>query len=283
MDEARLSDDEVGLVADRMWSELRERLPEAGLSRIRGLLDVLARRVEPRLQEKQGTQGRWYMPDLPSSAWLSRASFERLASTLEALHPDLRRELLAAESEGAFRPYGYTFDEPDVRQDWVPAGWDELRLWQDFKPTEAVLRMPVAARALRAVVETSSLVNHVAFLAMKPGTHLPPHHDRTNWYVSVHMGIVVPPGCGLRVGDDERGWEEGKCIAFDNSFLHEAWNKGDARRLVLAVYLAHPLTTAVEREALRRLQLRYQSLAALGHEATIAWARSGHRPDTAQS
>ena len=92
--------------------------------------------------------------------------------------------------------------------------------------------------------------------------------------MSLHLGIVVPRGCGLRVCGEERSWEEGKCFAFDNSFAHEAWNRGDSRRIIFAVYLAHPSTTAVEREALRRLHLRYQSLAALGLDATVAWARA---------
>jgi aspartyl/asparaginyl beta-hydroxylase (cupin superfamily) len=269
------------LVADRLWGELAARLPASGLTRIRGLLDVLARRVEPRLHPRQGAQGRWYMPDLPSRAWLDRAAFEPLASRLEQLYPELRRELLVAESQGAFRPYGHTADAPEVRHGWVPAGWDELRLWQDLQPTTSLLRMPVAARALQAIVETTPLVNHVAFLSMKPGTQLPVHCDRTNWYVSIHMGIDVFPGCALRVADEERRWEDGKCCFFDNSFAHEAWNRGEVRRVIFAVYLAHPHTTDVERQALRHLHIRYQSLAALGNEATVAWARSERRLEIA--
>lgn len=281
MDEERLSRDEVALVADRLWGELVERLPASGLTRIRGLLDVLARRLEPQLHPKQGMRERWYMPDLPSSAWLDRAAFEPLASSLEQLYPELRRELVEAESQGAFRPYGYAADAPEVRPDWSPAGWDEIRLWEDLQPTTSVLRMPVAARALRAIVETTSLVNHVAFLSMKPGTELPVHCDRTNWYVSIHMGIEVPPGCALRVADEERRWEDGECCFFDNSFAHEAWNRGDSRRVIFAVYLAHPLTTEFERQALRHLHIRYQSFVRLGEEATLAWARSERRLESA--
>jgi hypothetical protein len=270
MDEEKLSKDEIVLVAERMWRELASRLPAAELGRIRGLLDILSLRAEPRLHPKQGTLGRWFMPDLPSSGWMERAAFEPLASRLEPLFADLRREAEACR----FHPYGYTSDEPDVRPDGVAPGWEELRLWEDFKPTVEVLRLPVAARALRMILDTSSLVNYVAYLAMEPGTELPVHHDRANWYVSVHLGLVVPPGCALRVAGEERRWEEGKCLFFDNSFAHDAWNKGDARRIVFAVHLAHPRTTAVEREALRLLQLRHQSLSRLGEAATIAWART---------
>ena len=181
MNEEKLSVDEVERVADRMWDELTSVLPTAGLTRIRGLLDILARRTEPRLHAEQGIQGRWYMPDLPSTPWMDPGVFEPLVSTLEGLCPELRREVLAGDAaDGGFRPYGCKTDEPDVRHDWVPPGWDELRLWEDFRPTVSALRMPVAVRALRAIAEATSLVNHVAFLSMKPGTYLPPHHDRTN-------------------------------------------------------------------------------------------------------
>src|SRR5260221_17061 len=92
---------------------------------------------------------------------------------------------------------------------------------------------------------------------------------------------VVVSGCGIRVAGEERCWVEGECIFFDNSFEHEAWNKSETRRLIFAVYLAHPETTPVEREALRRLQVRYKALASLGPEAMIAWAGAGARPGTA--
>lgn len=281
--EDKLSRADLELLADRIWGEIvtRSRAPEKELTRVRGVLDILARREEPRLLPKQGAQGRWFMPDLPATPWMDRAAFEPLATKIEQLYPDLRAEILAAE-EKTFRPYGHPTqasfddDQDDVRPDWSPSGWDEVRLWEDFRPTLNVLQMPASARALRAIVETNGpLVNHVAFLAMKPGTQIPVHHDRTNWYVSIHLGVVVPPaGCVLRVADEERSWEEGKCLFFDNSFAHEAWNKADARRIIFAVYLAHPQLTPAERSALRVLQTRYHSLASLSYEATIAWAHS---------
>ena len=279
-EEERMSRDERELVADRIWGEITERLPAAELTRVRGLLDVWTGRAEPKPHHGQDMQGKWFMPDLPSTAWMDRAAFEPLATTLESLCPELRREILEEERAGGFRPYGYTAEAPDLRQEWVPAGWDELRLWEDFLPTLNVLRLPVASRALHAITASTTLVNHVAFLAMKPGTHLPVHHDRTNWYVSIHLGIIVPPGCVLRVAGEDRSWEEDKCLFFDNSFAHEAWNKGESRRIILSVYLSHPLTTATEREALKLLQSRYRSLAMLNYDATIAWARSGRLPSS---
>ena len=35
-------------------------------------------------------------------------------------------------------------------------------------------------------------------------------------------------------------WEEGKVIAFDDSFEHEVWHNGTELRLILIVDLPHP-------------------------------------------
>ncbi len=40
---------------------------------------------------------------------------------------------------------------------------------------------------------------------------------------------------GLRSGDKQLTWEEGKCINFDDSKVHEAWNLTGSSRLVLIV------------------------------------------------
>ncbi|HEY2510862.1 MAG TPA: aspartyl/asparaginyl beta-hydroxylase domain-containing protein [Polyangiaceae bacterium] len=267
---AQAGDDLSGRVADRMWHELRARFPEAELGRMRGLLDVLGERRTPVLEPMQGVKHGLFMPDLPSSPWMERGVFAELAGDLERLFPELRAEVLRESAREAFRPYGNLAGEaPVVRE---AEGWDELRLWEDLHPTEVALRFPVAVRALSAIVARCSLVNSVMLLSMKPGTRLAPHHDRANWYVSVHMGLVVPPKCAIRVGGEARTWEEGRCMVFDNSYEHEAWNDGDATRIILAVHLAHPDLTATEREAIRLLHHRYQSLMAVGPEAMAAWA-----------
>lgn len=39
--------------------------------------------------------------------------------------------------------------------------------------------------------------------------------------LTVHLGLIVPTGCSIYVGDDTpHTWEEGKCIVFDDSFEH---------------------------------------------------------------
>src|SRR3546814_7962020 len=65
------------------------------------------------------------------------------------------------------------------------------------------------------------------FSALKPGTHIPPHNGATNTRLTVHMPLVIPPDCALRVGDETRTWEPGKLLMFDDTIRHEAWNYSD--------------------------------------------------------
>lgn len=267
-------------LAERMWKEVLEHLPEAGLQRIRRTLDVLGGRAEPELRPLQGCVDRIFMPDLPSSPWPEDHWYPRIAELLEQSFEALRTEALGELSEGRFRPYGVYDGDPAIVQPGSPVGWDELRLWDEFKPTTAVLRLPAAARVTRAVVEACPLVNLISFLAMQPGTRLPPHSDRANWLVSTHMGLVVPEGCGIRVGGDTRTWPVGRCISFDNSYEHSAWNESRAVRIILAVHLVHPDLSAVECRAVKILQTQQLLLQSVGPEAAKAWACAAEDHDT---
>ena len=58
----------------------------------------------------------------------------------------------------------------------------------------------------------------------------------------------------MRVGDEEVRLQEGKCIVFDDSFNHEAWNDDDKSRIVLIFDVWHPDLKVEERKFLGFLQ-----------------------------
>jgi hypothetical protein len=86
--------------------------------------------------------------------------------------------------------------------------------------------------------------------ALEPGTHLIPHCSVDNLRLRCHLGIKIPSGVSLRVGEQELFWQEGKVILFEDSFEHEVWHRGNERRLVLIVDFWHPDLTPLERHAL---------------------------------
>jgi aspartate beta-hydroxylase len=83
-----------------------------------------------------------------------------------------------------------------------------------------------------------------------PGTHLLPHRGVTNARAVSHLPLIVPPGCTLRVGGEQRQWREGQTLVFDDTYEHEAWNRSAAVRVVLIADVWNPHLTEVERAAI---------------------------------
>ena len=77
---------------------------------------------------------------------------------------------------------------------------------------------------------------------------IPAHNGLCNISLVGHLALSVPPQCGFRVGTESRGWEEGKCLVFDDTFEHEAWNGSDTDRYVLVFVLWQNGITPIERE-----------------------------------
>ncbi|HUA20259.1 MAG TPA: aspartyl/asparaginyl beta-hydroxylase domain-containing protein [Bryobacteraceae bacterium] len=71
------------------------------------------------------------------------------------------------------------------------------------------------------------------FSYMAPGTHIRPHRGYSSTVLRCHLGLVVPPNCGIRVGSETREWAEGKCMIFDDTQEHEAWNRSGKPRAIL--------------------------------------------------
>jgi len=56
----------------------------------------------------------------------------------------------------------------------------------------------------------------------------------------LHLGLVVPTACGLRVGSETRSWRDGECLIFDDTIEHEAWNRSEKSRLILLLDFLRP-------------------------------------------
>jgi len=98
------------------------------------------------------------------------------------------------------------------------------------------------------------------FSALRAGAHIPPHCGVSNVFLTAHLGLIVPQGCRIRVGNEERRWSEGHGFVFDDSFEHEVWNEGDSMRIVFIARFYHPALTELEIEALGTLHERVRAL-----------------------
>ena len=93
--------------------------------------------------------------------------------------------------------------------------------------------------------------------ALAPHSHIPAHTGVTNTRLIVHLGLIVPPSCRFRVGNETREWREGEAFVFDDSIEHEAWNDGDDLRVVLIFDIWNPNLSAAEREMVSAMMVAY--------------------------
>ena len=245
-------------IVDELWTDLTRDLPASKLERIRGGLDVWAGMRAAELAPGQRQMFDLYMPGLPSSPWGDPGEFA-FAPLLEEHFDELRAELDDAISKGLpMQPFGRSPDGTPLMRARVDAGWRELKLhWRNRPVAANCALLPRAAAVMDAVFAESKVLSLFSYLALEPKARSGEHSDPINAFVSCHLGLHVPPGCGLRVAGETRSWFEGRCIAFDNSYPHEAWNDhATETRIVLAVHGPHPDLNLAEREALAWLAAR---------------------------
>jgi aspartate beta-hydroxylase len=187
-----------------------------------------------------------------------------------AIVADLERHAPAIAAE--LRAFDTDFFQDEAEDIGRSGRWGVLFLLEMGRRNEENLaRCPTTAKILDEHPEVAGRGGAVYFSCLDPRTRLAPHQGPTNLRLRCHLGIEVPDGCGIRVGGVTGSWQEGRCIVFDDSFWHEAWNNGDRRRVVLVLDVWHPDLSDDEVALLSGLQ-RYG--AANGSSAERAWARN---------
>lgn len=248
----------------RFEQHLLDSLSEAGFSegnrppRFQKSLDLLTGRKQAQLQLQRPTA--YYYPDLPQRRYYERHELP-WADALEAATGAIQDELSAwlARGEDGFSPY--MLSDPDrPRSEYHglvdnPA-WSTLYIWEkgravpDLAPhfpqtLAAIERIPLPHITVRAP--------SILFSRLQPGASIPPHHGMLNVRLICHLPLIVPPGCGFRVGGETRQWEEGKLLVFDDTIEHEAWNSGASDRILLIFDMWRPELDEDERRAVTAL------------------------------
>ncbi len=116
-------------------------------------------------------------------------------------------------------------------------GWDVFGLYAFGQKLEEPCRLcPETTRLVEAIPGMTT----AGFSSLAPGTHIAPHLGYSSSVLRCHLGLIVPDGCALRVGDETRTWQEGKCMVFDDTVEHEAWHRGDRPRIILLLDFKKP-------------------------------------------
>jgi aspartate beta-hydroxylase len=126
--------------------------------------------------------------------------------------------------------------------------WDVFLFYErGRKNEENCARCPTIARIIESTNTVRTMAGLLYVSKLGPGTDIKAHFGPVNMRLRCHLGIHVPDGdLGIKVGGVTRKWEEGKCLVFDDSLEHEAWNHTKADRIVLILDFWHPDLTPTE-------------------------------------
>lgn len=201
----------------------------------------------------------FYFPGLAQRSFFERDMFDWVPD-VEAATDAIRAELQALIDHASDRFGPYVTASPDRPPPNNPLldkpDWGAAWLWKDGAVAEGMDKLCPAALAALALAPQPVIPGRAPlalFSRLTPGTHIQPHHGMLNTRLICHLPLIVPDGCGLRVGAETRGWREGELLIFDDSFEHEAWNRGTSDRSILLFEIWRPDIDADERQQLTRI------------------------------
>ena len=200
-----------------------------------------------------------YFPDLPSEPYLD-ADLQPWAPRLRAAFKEIRGEALSLIVEEHALEAFVKVKEGDRIDNYLgglqPA-WDAFFFYRHGERyDEHHARCPRTSDVLESLdlCRIPGQTPEICFSVLKPGTHILPHYGVTNTRLVMHLPLIVPNDCALQlVNRGTHYWKQGQLVMFDDTFLHEAWNRSDSVRVILLMDCWNPHLTFVERDAVTRL------------------------------
>ncbi|HEY0943185.1 MAG TPA: aspartyl/asparaginyl beta-hydroxylase domain-containing protein [Steroidobacter sp.] len=256
---ARHAEDMHRRINAELENHIRTQLAGAGHApgspRFAQSIEMLMGKKQRYVQEPRA----YFFPGLADIQFFPRESFPWLAS-LEAATPQITAELeqlLATDQK--FEPYIQQSADAPTRLGHPllnDAAWSAFFLWKDGAPVPgSAERCPktLAALAQLPLCRIPGRTPSILFSRLAPGACIPPHTGFLNTRLICHLPLIVPPGCVLRVGNEQREWRAGEAWVFDDTIEHEAMNRSDQSRVVLIFDIWRPELTDGEREQVTAL------------------------------
>ena len=198
-----------------------------------------------------------YFPNLPTTPFLPIQHCQWIAeleSATAMIRSELADALIVPDRIEPFLRFNQAADQSKYLQSDIGLPqWDAFFFYRHGKPSPENLNLCPATSAALKSIPLPSIEAHspeACFSILSAGTRIMPHFGVTNTRVVVHLPLIVPAGCSLVVGGESHEWVEGRCVVFDDTFEHEAWNRGDEQRAVLISDVWNPYLTIEERRAI---------------------------------
>ena len=239
---------------DQPLAQIRERHGTGRERRVEQCLDILMGK-----RKAYHSQPTWmYFPELPEIEFFDRSQFPWLTE-LEAATDAIRAELmnvLVTDRDGLQAYIDFPASSPldQFRELNRSRSWSAYFLWNQGTPVaDHIARCPTTARVLDAIprCRIESRAPTAFFSILDANTRIPAHVGVTNTRCTVHLPLIVPPGCGFRVGGTTREWVPGEAWVFDDTIDHEAWNESDTPRAILIFDIWNPFLSPAERDMIQ--------------------------------
>jgi aspartate beta-hydroxylase len=200
-----------------------------------------------------------YIPDLPDEPYMD-PFLHPWARRLQQAFPTIRREAMALLARDAgFEDF--VRQKPGDTMERYLAGrapaWEALFFYRHgTRYDENHALCPETSAMLESIdlFRVPGQAPEILFSVLRPGTTILAHHGICNARSVMHLPLLVPPDCALNLVDvGAHAWREGEPVLFDDTYLHEAWNRSDSIRMILLMDCWNPHLTLPEREAVVRL------------------------------
>jgi aspartate beta-hydroxylase len=241
---------------DAVIEPLRHRYGRSELTRVDQCLAIYLGEQAAALPDPRQRPKFLYFPGIPSQAFYPRERFPahaRLEAAADAIREELHTVLSHAQDD--LVPFLGTPSAEAVAAELLRASGTREAAWDAFFFYRHGVRHDLqCARCPRtsALLDSLQLVRirehapETLYSVLRPGTHILPHRGVTNTRLVTHLPLIVPPDCALRVGGETHVWQQDRCVTFDDTFEHEAWNHSGTDRVVLILDGWNPDLSEVE-------------------------------------
>lgn len=185
---------------------------------------------------------KFYFPELPQIQFYRREDFdwvESIEANFAAILLELKRVL---DEQSGFEPYvAAESATPNLSNTDMMGNkdWTAFHLIKDGQRNEEnIAKCPITMNALSKapIPEVRAKSPTALFSRLLPGAHIPPHTGLMNTRLICHLPLIIPTGCILRVGNQERTWKEGELLIFDDSIEHDACNTNPTEQRVILLF-----------------------------------------------
>jgi aspartyl/asparaginyl beta-hydroxylase (cupin superfamily) len=243
-------------VEQRLLDSLPPGLADAQRRRLERFASNTARRTRHFHQEPIS----FHFPAMPEIEFHDVAQFPGIRE-IEAATDVIREEYLSLMKTKTAELVPYTQYPDHVPLDqWRELNnnpdWTAIHLLQNGKAIEANASQCPTTMSLLVKLPQPQIPGagpNAMFSLLAPRTRIPPHTGVANVRLVAHLPLIVPPGCGFRVGATTCEWRVGEVFVFDDTIEHEAWNDSDELRVVLIFDLWAPALDEAERAGVAKL------------------------------